>query len=187
MHKKLIPFGLLVSIVMQTGFATDEHWVGESVPFAENSGCLEGPMAQFGSYIGHWKITDSLLQKDGVTWKEGAGARWDFVCLGNGTAVQDFWMPNNGGVGTNLRTYNADTESWDIAWTVTGMSGFAHIQATQQENGDIVMMYKSPLPSPLRRITFFPPEADAWNWTLEISTDDGQNWNEVYRIVASRL
>ena len=96
-------------------------------------------------------------------------------------------MPNDGGVGTNLRIYNNETNSWDIAWTFTGMPGFAHIQATQQENGDIVMMYKSPVPDPLRRVTFFPPDANAWEWKLEMSTDGGENWTEVYRISATRV
>jgi hypothetical protein len=187
MSTKFLPSSLLIFALAQSGFAVAENPATDSTLFTENAGCFEGPMAQFGSYIGKWRIEDSQLQKDGVTWKEGAGARWDFVCLGNGTAVQDFWMPNGGGVGTNLRTYNADSESWDIAWTVTGMSGFAHIQAKQQDNGDIVMMYKSPLPKPLRRITFFPPETNAWNWKLEVSTDDGETWAEVYRIVATRI
>jgi hypothetical protein len=155
--------------------------------FKESSGCLEGPMEQFGRYLGQWKIEDSAYQKEDGSWKNGAGAQWDFVCLGNGTAIQDFWMPNDGGTGTNLRTWNKDTESWDIAWTMTGMSGFAHIGAHEADDGSIVMSYKSPIPSPRRRITFFPPEANSWNWKLEISLDEGENWVEVYRIKASRL
>ena len=115
------------------------------IPFGEESGCMEGPMEQFGKYIGDWNINDSSLQSDGATWKDGAGARWIFTCLGNGTAVQDFWMPTGGGVGTNLRTYNAKTGSWDIAWTMTGMpNGFAHIQAKHNDDGNIVMSYLSP-------------------------------------------
>ncbi len=90
-------------------------------------------------------------------------------------------------MGTNLRTYNKDTDSWDIAWTVAGMSGFAHIQATQQDNGDIVMLYKSPVPDPLRRITFLTPEASSWKWKLEVSSNGGETWTEVYRIDATRM
>ena len=47
----------------------------------------------------------------GSGWGPGTGARWIFSCVGDGIAVQDFWMPNAGGFGTNLRTYNPDTES----------------------------------------------------------------------------
>ncbi len=158
----------------------------DSIPVGEKSACMNGPLAQFGQYIGDWDIEDSRLSEDGSGWAPGAGARWNFVCLGDGTAVQDFWMPNDGQVGTNLRTWNPDTESWDIAWTSKGMPGFAHIQARMSEDGNIVMHYKSPLPDPLRRITFFPPDADGWRWTLEISSDQGANWTAVYRIKASR-
>ena len=156
-----------------------------TVPIDDENACMEGPLAQFGRYIGNWDIADSKLDQDGVTWTKGDGARWNFVCLGNGTAIQDFWLPPNGDVGTNLRTWNSDTESWDIAWTITPMPGFAHIQAAEDENGNIVMHYKSPLPDPLRRITFFPPDEHGWNWKLEFSKDGGESWFEVYRIEAT--
>ena len=104
---------------------------------------MQGPLEQFGRYIGNWDIEDSQLGQDGKTWAPGPGAKWNFVCLGNGTAIQDFWMPFDGPVGTNLRTYNSETESWDIAWAIKGAPGFAHITARQNDSGEIVMKYKS--------------------------------------------
>ncbi len=144
-------------------------------------------MAQFGQYIGEWRIEDSSLAKDGSGWSDGKGARWDFVCLGDGTAIQDFWMPNGGPVGTNLRTYNSGTLSWDIAWAVKGQPGYSQITAKQHDNGNIVMEYVSPLPDPPRRITFFPATENGWKWRLEFSFDGGESWTEVYRIKASRI
>jgi len=162
-------------------------WAGEAtVPIDENTGCMQGPLAEFGRFVGNWNIETSSYSKEDNDWKPGASARWNFVCLGNGIAIQDFWLPADGSVGTNLRTYNSDTESWDIAWTVTGMKGFAHIQAKRDSNDNIVMHYKSPVPDPLQRITFFPPDANGWNWKLEISQDSGESWIEVYRIKASK-
>ena len=155
--------------------------------FTADEGCMDGPLAQFGRYIGQWKIEDETLSREDGQWHEGDGARWDFHCLGNGTAIQDFWMPNGGGTGTNLRTWNKDKESWDVVWTHTGMSGYSQIEAKQDENGSIVMHVIKPLPSPLRRITFFEPQTDSWDWKLEISADDGESWMEVYRIHASRI
>lgn len=157
-----------------------------AIPFGNEDACMTGPLEQFGRYIGNWKIEDSQLGQDGQTWTAGAGAQWNFVCLGNGTAIQDFWMPPDGSVGTNLRTWNARTESWDIAWAINSLPGFAHIQAKEDDAGNIVMHYKSPLPDPLRRITFFPPGENGWDWTLEFSTDEGESWLEVYRIKATR-
>ena len=162
-------------------FAAD----GSAIPLGDTDACMQGPLAQFGRYIGNWDIEDSRLSQDGQTWIAGKGARWNFICLGNGTAIQDFWIPNDGAVGTNLRTWNPETESWDIAWAIKTLPGFAHIQAKQNEDGNIVMHYKSPLPDPLRRITFFPPDEHGWNWKLEFSTDGGESWFEVYRIRAT--
>lgn len=157
-----------------------------SIPVANPGGCQEGPLSEFGQYIGDWDIADSSLSQDGKEWSDGAGARWTFVCIGNGTAIQDFWLPSGGEVGTNLRTWNPGLGLWDIAWAIKGQPGFAHIQAKKDEQGNIVMHYKSPLPDPPRRITFFPADADGWNWKLEFSFDDGSNWTEVYRIRATR-
>lgn len=166
------------SVVAQAG-ETD-------IPMNDTEACMKGRMAEFGQYIGNWNIEDWQLSPDGKEWKKGAGARWNFVCIGDGTAVQDFWMPNDGGVGTNLRTYNSKLELWDIAWAITAVPGFAHIQAKRSENGSIVMHYKSPVPDPARRITFFPPDEKGWNWKLEFSSDGGLSWREVYRIKATR-
>lgn len=155
------------------------------LPLSESSGCMQGPLKQFGQYIGNWDIEDMQLGQDGE-WRPGEGAQWNWVCLGNGTAIQDFWLAPNGNVGTNLRTWNAEAEIWDIAWAINTQPGFAHIQAGEQNDGTIVMHYKSPLPDPLRRITFFPPDGEGWNWRLEFSRDGGESWYEVYRIRATR-
>ena len=157
-----------------------------AVPFDNEDSCMQGPLEQFGRYLGNWEIADSQLGQDGETWTPGEGAQWNFACLGNGTAIQDFWMPPDGTVGTNLRTWNPKTESWDVAWAINGLPGFAHIQAKEDDAGNIVMHYKSPVPDPLRRITFFPPDENGWDWTLEFSSDGGESWFAVYRIKATR-
>jgi len=172
---------VLILFAMSSATADDY-----SIPIGNDAACMAGPLAEFGQYVGDWDITDSRLNQDG-TWSDGAGAKWHFVCLGDGTAIQDFWMPNGGPVGTNLRTYNADTQSWDIAWAIKGLPGFAHIAAKTDASGNIVMHYKTHIPDPLRKITFFPAKNDSWKWKLEISSDAGQNWLEVYRIQASRI
>lgn len=166
-------------------FATQLYADKPNLPFAQNDGCMEGPMAQFGRYLGDWKIEDSRLSQDGSGWSAGEGARWIFSCLGNGTAIQDFWLPPDGKVGTNLRTYYPETGTWEIAWAITGVPGFSHIRAEQDDNANIVMHYVAPLPTPLRRITFYPPDNTGWDWKLEFSSDNGETWFEVYRIRAT--
>jgi hypothetical protein len=158
---------------------------GDGLPFGNSDACMQGPLAQFGQYIGDWNIEDSQLAQDGSGWQPGQGARWIFTCLGNGTAIQDFWLPANGAIGTNLRTYHPETGTWEIAWAVDKLPGFAHIRAEMNPAGNIVMHYVAPLPTPLRRITFFPADENGWKWQLEISSDEGATWVEVYRITAT--
>lgn len=158
---------------------------GEIVPVRAATDCMEGPLAQFGRYIGNWTIEDFGRNQETGEWEAGPGAQWNFVCLG-GMSIQDFWLPADGKVGTNLRTWNTETESWDIAWSVTGMSGFAHISARQDAAGNLVMRYVSPQQQPDRRITFFPPDERGWNWKLEVSPNGDEQWIEVYRIKATR-
>ena len=171
-----------IGCMLLSSLATADN---DTLPFGNTEACMQGPMAQFGQYIGDWKIEDSQLAQDGSSWSEGNGARWIFTCFGNGTAIQDFWLPANGNIGTNLRTYNADTESWEIAWTVDKLPGFTHIRAQQNDDGEIVMHYVSPTQTPMRRIIFFPVDASGWKWALEFSNDAGETWFEVYRITAT--
>lgn len=147
--------------------------------------CQDGDMAQFGRYVGDWKIEDQALAQDGSGWGPGKGARWIFKCVGDGTAVQDFWMPNGGGWGTNLRTYNPDTGMWEIVWAAQALNGLMHISAKQDDSGNIVMNILRPVQPQPRRITFMPPDDEGWDWVMEWSFDEGKTWTEVYKIRAT--
>ncbi|MEM8548462.1 MAG: hypothetical protein AAGF46_09915, partial [Pseudomonadota bacterium] len=106
---------------------------------ASPSGCMDGARAQFGRYIGDWQIEDESLQQDGSGWAKGPGARWVFQCIGDGTAVQDYWLPNGGGFGTNLRRYNDERGVWEIVWTANPLPGLQHIEAERQADDTILM------------------------------------------------
>ncbi len=147
--------------------------------------CMDGPLAQFGRYVGDWKITDEQLKQDGSEWLPGQGARWTFECVGDGTAIQDYWRPAAGGFGTNLRTYNADTGRWEIVWAARSQQGLMLISAELADDGRIVMHVLSPEQDPPRRIIFFPPDEHGWVWMMEWSFDQGQSWMPVYRIRAT--
>mgnify|MGYP001555948285 CR=1 FL=1 len=151
----------------------------------EENACLEGPMEQFGRYVGDWNITDEALARDGSGWGPGNGARWIFKCVGDGTAVQDFWDPHNGGWGTNLRTWNPDTESWEIVWAAKALNGLMHISAQQDEEGRIVMEILKPTQNPPRRIIFMPPDETGWSWQQEWWFEKSQTWAPVYKIRAT--
>ena len=168
------------------------HWLAAigllfaqcSAAVADNA-CMEGPTAQFGRYVGDWKIEDQALAQDGSGWGPGKGARWVFECVGDGTAVQDFWKPNGGGWGTNLRTYNPDSGAWEIVWAAQKLNGLMHISAKQDENGNVVMDILKPVQPQPRRITFMAPDENGWDWVMEWSFDEGETWTPVYKIRAT--
>lgn len=151
----------------------------------EANACMDGPMAQFGRYVGDWNIEDQQFARDGSGWGPGQGARWIFKCVGDGVAVQDYWLPNGGGFGTNVRTYNPDTAKWEIIWAAAAQNGLMHISAAVNEDGNIVMDILAPEQNPPRRIIFYAPDENGWNWAQEWSLDGGQTWFEVYRIRAT--
>ncbi|MEM1437811.1 MAG: hypothetical protein AAF545_03275 [Pseudomonadota bacterium] len=175
---------------MRYAIAVASCLIGVSPAWADDNAdnenaCLEGDMAQFGRYVGDWKIVDESFARDGSGWTEGKGARWIFKCIGDGTAIQDFWMPNGGGWGTNLRTYNPDTKTWEIVWAASGQKGLQHITAKQADDGRIVMDIVKPVPNPPRRIVFYPPDEDGWTWAQQWTLDGGESWFDVYHIIAT--
>jgi len=195
MIRRFLMVSAVVSAACQAAEQASAQTAGgglDSVLMRQTEGCLDGPMAQFGRYVGDWDIADQTLSQDGTTWSPGNGARWNFTCVGNGIAVQDFWMPYGAegapppGVGTNLRIYDAKEDRWDIAWTANGSPGFSHIRAKEDTAGNIVMHYVAPEQTPPRRITFFPPNSEGWDWVLEMSFDSGETWRPVYKIKATR-
>jgi len=173
--------GLLIGTLLPAAAFGEER----QFQSGDKSACMDGPMAQFGRYIGDWKITDETLAQDGSGWGPGNAQRWIFVCVGEGTAVQDYWLPETGGFGTNVRTYNKESGQWEIVWAAKGQNGLMHISATQNDEGNIVMDVLSPVQDPPRRIIFFEPGSDRWNWAMQWSFDEGETWTDVYRIVAT--
>jgi hypothetical protein len=178
--KTFIATALCVVLLAGTAVANDTP-----VIHSDRNACMDGPMAQFGRYVGDWKITDETLAKDGSSWGPGTGARWVFSCVGPGLAIQDYWMPSAGGFGTNLRTYNPETASWEIVWAASKLHGLMHISATLADDGSIVMSIDKPVQDPPRRIIFFAPDESGWNWVQQWSFDGGASWTDVYRIRAT--
>ncbi len=176
-----VRMGILGLLLAGTAVADDS-----ALPFGNIDGCMQGPMAQFGRYIGDWSIEEKTLSQDGTEWTTGPGARWIFTCLGNGTAVQDFWLPANGAVGTTIRSYDPTSQAWSVVWTTTGMPGFSFRAAALNDEDQVIMTYVSPVADPERRVTFFPPDDTGWSWKLEIRSQDDE-WIEVYRIRATRF
>ena len=154
--------------------------------------CLNGPMRQFGRYVGDWDIAEQI-SADGINWTPGNGARWKFTCVGGGAAIQDYWVPKASdgfaylkGFGSNFRIYDQENETWDVVWAGPGGPSFTHLTGKMNDQGDIVMYWLSPVQSPPRRITFYKPAADGWDWLLEVQGEDSASWQPIYKIRATR-
>lgn len=170
---------ILIIFIWSFGASAQEF---DTTAMNKEKGCMIGPAKQFGQYIGDWDILERRLGQDGK-WTEHKGTKWNFKCVGDGIAIQDYWLPANGSVGTNLRIYNAETKSWDIAWTSTLTPGLALITAQEHNNGNIIMHYVTEI-NPKRRITFFPAHENGWNWQMELDLE-GQGWIKVLELMAS--
>lgn len=92
------------------------------------------------------------------------GERWIFECVGDGTAVQDYWLPKRGGFGTNRRTCNSDIGAWQIVWAATNLEGLMQISAIQNDDGDVAITIEKPVYDQPRRIIFREPDDGGWNW-----------------------
>jgi len=179
-------------VVIQSGAPPPTGDALEDLLLDHPSACLNGPVAQFGRYVGDWDIAEQTISQDGKTWTKGNGARWKFACIGGGKAVQDYWIPKhpNGdaflaGFGSNFRVYDPGNKTWDTVWAGPGGPSFTHISGKQNAEGNIVMQWVSPVQDPPRRITFFTPTTEGWDWLLEMSYDAGKTWQSVYKIKAT--
>lgn len=179
-------------VVIQAGAPPPSGDVLDDLLLDHASACLNGPVAQFGRYVGDWNITEQTLGPDQKSWVAGNGARWKFVCIGGGKAVQDYWVPNGQdgssylyGFGSNFRIYDPNKNAWDVVWAGPGGPSFTHVTGAENADGNIVMTWVSPKQDPPRRITFFKPDEAGWNWWLEMSFDDGATWQVVYKIRAT--
>lgn len=177
---------------VQAGASVPKGDVLTDLLLDHKAACLNGPVRQFGRYVGDWTITEQVAYGDGKTWRPGNGARWKFTCVGGGKAVQDYWIPNGDdgnphltGFGSNFRIYNPQNNSWDITWAGPAIPSFTHMRAREDTDGNMVLNWISPEQDPMRRVTFFAPDPTGWDWLLEISYDGGNTWTPVYKIRAT--
>lgn len=152
----------------------------------------EAPEAvrQYGQLMGHWQCQGSSVQPDGSWQDSPAPATWSWYYVLDGYAVQDVWKPGNpqAPMGTNLRTYDPDTESWHMVWATTTQARFDEFTATYSD-GEIVMhgdrWARTAFPAHQARITFHNIGEKHFDWRYEFSTD-GESWSEQSRLACDR-
>ncbi len=166
-----------------------------AVPLSVNNAHPNAPaeVKQYGSLRGHWQCEASAKQPDG-SWKESPGlASWSWYYVLDGFAVQDVWQPAaaSSPMGTNLRTYDAENNRWNMVWVTQTQAEFDHYTATYSD-GMIVMRGDNPsrtkgVPAHAAKITFYNMTERHFDWKYEATapaTDSG--WSEFSRMSCSR-
>lgn len=151
--------------------------------------------ASWGQLAGEWECTNYVPRPDGK-WQPVGKAVWLWKYILDGYAVQDLWYqpfieksvtvsasPHDV-TGTNVRMYRPKTGKWDLSWFVNSTNNTAHFTATNEKDGSIVMIKKEP---PLQRVTFYDITENSFRWKSENSKDNGQTWNETFRIEGKRV
>ena len=146
----------------------------------------------FGRLIGTWQCNGANRQPDG-TWKDNpAPALWTWFYTLDGNAIQDVWESSaqaGGGIGTNLRVFDSESQIWNIVWATTGQRDLAFFSATSQD-GDLVMTgdqpARKPFPAHSARITFHSVTEASFAWKYEASAPGTTQWAEFSRLECVR-
>lgn len=186
----IIAYQLSILLLLPlSGFADSNSLFGDRNPDAP-----EG-VEQFGQLAGTWKCTSASLQPDGSFQEASFHPTWVWHYALNGMAIQDVWIPDTensppGAVmGTNLRVYKPEDDSWEMVWTTEALGGFQTFSSRMQE-GEMVMHGDIPtgrFPAHMARITFHNISERHFDWKYEASAPgDGQNWQQQSTLACDR-
>lgn len=152
-------------------------------------------LQQFGRFVGNWACTVQQRQADGSWQTQPGTAQWRWTYALGGHAVQDYWQPadaqsNPTGLGTNLRTWNRDTQQWDVVWATASQQGLDRLTGRSAGANMVLRMRKTPAggrPGHQARISFFDIRADRFDWIYEASPlSDGQTWSALVQMRCER-
>lgn len=139
--------------------------------------------AQFAFLVGAWDCTIRTMNPDGRTFREST-ATWTGYFILDGWAIQDDWVAQlaNGTEfhGTNIRSFNPRTGTWDNRWLPSGSLQWTYFEAEQM--GDTMVMTggegRDGRGEYVDRNTFHEIGQDAWKWRKDRSWDGGATWVE---------
>jgi acetyl esterase len=167
--------------------AATEDRIGLFAPAAAAEGLM-----LYGRFVGDWEFDNEYLREDGR--KERASGEWRFDWALEGRAVVDVWTyprrseraltgAGPGGLGVTVRTYDADSETWNIAWSAANgrfllligrLEGEEIVQEGREADGRLV------------RWIFSEITDSTFTWRSESSADEGKTWTLAQVMKASR-
>ncbi len=146
--------------------------------------------------IGDWKCKRQVRQQDGSWQIPEQVSRWEWRYTLNGHAIQDYWYPNAEnleapGMGTNVRIYNPQNDSWLMTWTFDKLARFQNFDA-KFDGESLVMDGEYPAsprgPAHKAKITFHNISEKHFDWKYESSAlNDGKKWQEGFRLNCDKI
>jgi hypothetical protein len=121
---------------------------------------------QFAFLIGDHEVTLHAWSANGWTPPRPLNARWRGWYGLDGMTIQDEWSdpdPNTGGLGVNIRLYDADENVWKMMWVSTSGRQVQELRA-QMQGGEL-------------RMWQVYPERPGWKAVFEVL--DEQRWARV--------
>ncbi|MCW9708961.1 hypothetical protein [Fodinibius salsisoli] len=147
-------------------------------------------LSAFAFLLGKWNCKVTVKQEDGTTVK--LRATWQGQTILDGYVIADqFRMVDTKEdlvmLGMNYRAYNSETNTWNMKW-LEALSGTWLDLGAQELGGvqltDTTITYKAEYkPGELHRITFSDITENHFRWSVDISTDGGQQWNKSVMVI----
>ena len=162
----------------------------DSTNYGKSNPNAPSQLSTFAFLIGKWNCEVTLKQEDGSSSQ--LQATWEGRYILDGYVIADeYRMIDASGnllmLGMNYRAYASETHSWNIKW-LEALSGTWLELGPQKLGGvnisDSSIVYKAEFkPGELHRIKFSNINEEHFTWSVDISTDKGQTWNESVMII----
>lgn len=149
--------------------------------------CTDERAAQFDFWVGEWELTWPGGQAGTPDDEIGKGRNHISKTLGGCTVEESFSTKDSSYMGRSWSVFNPQTEVWQQTW-VDNSGGYLlftgkyqnekmELRTAVREQGDKKIV---------SRMVFenITPSGFDWNW--QRSTDDGENWTDIWNIRYSR-
>jgi hypothetical protein len=163
---------------------TYTHFGADKIGLFASAGAkpVADELGLYGQFIGNWEFDNEYRRENGRV--EHASGEWRFDWALEGRAVVDVWtypkrsdraLAGGGpeGLGVTVRTYDADSGTWNVAWSSANgtflllkgrRAGEEIVQEGRETDGRIV------------RWIFSEISGSAFAWRSESSKDEGKTW-----------
>ncbi len=162
----------------------------DSSNFGKPNANAPSQLSTFAFLVGKWNCEVTLKQEDGSSSQ--LQATWEGRYILDGYVIADeYRMVDASGnllmLGMNYRAYDSEINSWNIKW-LEALSGTWLELGPQKLGGvnisDSSIVYKAEFkPGELHRIKFSNINEEHFTWSVDISTDKSQTWNESVMII----